>query len=82
MNTNRGTFGSIFTLVVATTLVLVLAASPTLSCPEVKIDPATGAAMDVNDTVKAMPEEEFIEVVEDALPWLTDEQRAMLRKNL
>ena len=33
------------------------------------------------DAVEAMPEEEFIEVAEDALPWLTDEQRDMLRKN-
>jgi hypothetical protein len=33
------------------------------------------------EAVKAMPEEEFIEVAEDALPWLTDEQKAMLRKN-
>jgi hypothetical protein len=54
MNTNQGTVCSISTLVVATTLVLVLAASPTLSCPEVKIDPATGAAMDVNDMRAAL----------------------------
>jgi hypothetical protein len=33
------------------------------------------------DAVKAMPEDEFIEVAEDALPWLTDEQKTMLRKN-
>ena len=33
------------------------------------------------ETVKAMPEEEFLEIAEDALPWLTDEQRAMLKKN-
>ena len=33
------------------------------------------------DTVKAMPEEEFVEVAEDALPWLIDEQKAMLRRN-
>lgn len=33
------------------------------------------------DTVEAMPEEEFLAVAEEALPWLTDEQRAMLRKN-
>jgi hypothetical protein len=33
------------------------------------------------DAVEAMSEDEFIEIAEDALPWLTDEQKAMLRQN-
>lgn len=54
MNTSRGTFSSITSLAATVILFSTLAASPAISCPEVKFDPATGTAMDVNDMRAAL----------------------------
>ena len=63
MKTMRGTVGSIATLAVTVALLSTLADSPALSCPEVKIDPATGQAMTATDmraALQALTEEQEV----------------------